>query len=158
MPNGAHRQMAELDRDYDEYRRENQSRFDREFGAWREKRGEQRQAVGRVREDMEVVGSDGGHVGTVDCTRGDRIILTRSDEAAGGVHHVDPLLLGREASTTRSCSTSSAEEARRALAEPRIGAAPCSSARISAGAARTSSTAASPAPIPTRNEAMGTVT
>jgi hypothetical protein len=84
------RQMTELDRDYDEYRRENQSRFDREFGAWREKRGEQRQAVGRVKEHMEVVGSDGGHVGTVDCTRGDRIVLTRSDEAAGGVHHMIP--------------------------------------------------------------------
>ena len=84
------RQMSELDRDYDDYRRENQERFDREFGAWREKRGRQRQAVGRVKEDMEVVGSDGGHVGTVDCTRGDHIILTRKDEAAGGLHHAIP--------------------------------------------------------------------
>ena len=85
-----HRQMAELDRDYDEYARENQSRFDREFGAWRRRRGEQREAVGRVREHMEVVGSDGSHVGTVDCTRGDRIILTKSDEEAGGMHHSVP--------------------------------------------------------------------
>jgi hypothetical protein len=85
-----HRQVAELDRDYDEYRREHQSRFDREFGEWRQRRGEQRAAVGRVKEHMDVVGSDGGHVGKVDCTRGDRIILTRSDEASGGIHHAIP--------------------------------------------------------------------
>ena len=84
------RRIAEFDRDYDEYRRENQSRFDREFSEWRERRGEQRAAVGRVREHMEVTGSDGGHVGTVDCTRGDRIVMTRSDEAAGGIHHMIP--------------------------------------------------------------------
>jgi hypothetical protein len=85
-----HRRMSEFDRDYDEYARENQSRFDREFGEWRQRRGEQRAAVGRIREHMEVIGSDGGHVGTVDCTRGDRVVLTRSDEASGGVHHVIP--------------------------------------------------------------------
>jgi hypothetical protein len=84
------RQMTEFDRDYDEYARENQSRFDREFGEWRRRRGEQRAAVGRIREHMDVTGSDGGHVGTVDCTRGDRVVLTRSDEASGGVHHVIP--------------------------------------------------------------------
>ena len=37
-----------------------------------------------------MVGSDDGHVGKVDCTRGDRIILTRSDEASGGIHHAIP--------------------------------------------------------------------
>jgi hypothetical protein len=63
------RQIEQLDRDYDEYRRENQARFDKEFGAWRERRGEQRRAIGRVTEQMEVIGSDGAHVGTVDCTR-----------------------------------------------------------------------------------------
>jgi len=84
------RQIAEFDRDYDEYRRENQSRFDREFSDWRLRRGEQRAALGRIREHMEVTGSDGGHVGTVDCTRGERIVLTRSDEAGGGVHHLIP--------------------------------------------------------------------
>ena len=84
------RQIDELDRDYDEYRRENQARFDSEFGAWRERRGQQRQAIGRVTEHMEVVGSDGSHVGTVDGTRGDSIILTRSDPSAGGIHHRIP--------------------------------------------------------------------
>jgi hypothetical protein len=84
------RQMEELDRDYHEYRSENQSRFDREFGQWRERRGEQRKAVGRAMEHMEVVGSDGSHVGTVDKIRGDRIILTKSDADAGGIHHSIP--------------------------------------------------------------------
>jgi hypothetical protein len=84
------RQMDELDRDYDDYRREHQSRFDREFGDWRQRRGEQRAALGRVKEHMEVTGADGGHVGIVDCTRDDRIVLTRSDTEAGGVHHIIP--------------------------------------------------------------------
>ena len=36
---------------------------------------------------MEVLGSDGEHVGTVDRTAGDRLILTKSDEDSGGAHH-----------------------------------------------------------------------
>ncbi len=84
------RQVEQLDRDYEEYCRESQARFDRDFGAWRERRGQQRQAIGRVREHMEVVGADGGHVGTVDCTRGDNVILTRSDATSGGIHHSIP--------------------------------------------------------------------
>ncbi|WP_243451073.1 DUF2171 domain-containing protein [Sphingosinicella sp. CPCC 101087] len=84
------RQIEQLDRDYDEYRRENQSRFDREFMAWRDRRGQQRQALGRVTEHMEVVGSDGSHVGTVDRTHGDSIVLTKSDPNAGGHHHSIP--------------------------------------------------------------------
>ena len=39
---------------------------------------------------MDVVGSDGEHVGTVDKVRGDRIILTKSDADAGGRHHSIP--------------------------------------------------------------------
>ena len=41
----------------------------------------------RIKEHMEVVGSDGGHVGTVDHLDGQRIKLTKNDEAAGGQHH-----------------------------------------------------------------------
>lgn len=84
------RQIDALDRDYDEYRRENQASFDREFGAWRETRGRQREALGKVKEHMEVVGSDGQHVGTVDHAGNDSIILTKSDESAGGLHHRIP--------------------------------------------------------------------
>jgi len=84
------RRIAELDRDYEDYRREHQDRFDREFGAWRETRGRQRSALDRVTEHMEVIGSDGAHVGTVDKVRGEHIVLTKSDPAAGGVHHAIP--------------------------------------------------------------------
>jgi hypothetical protein len=84
------RQIAALDRDYEEYRRETQSRFDREFGTWRERRGAQREAIGKVAAHMEVVGSNGAHVGTVDATGDEHIVLTRSDPAAGGIHHRIP--------------------------------------------------------------------
>ena len=84
------RQMDELDRDYDEYRREHQSRFEQEFGGWRERRQTQRKHLTRVSEEMEVVGSDGKPLGTVEKVRGDRIILTKSDESAGGVYQSIP--------------------------------------------------------------------
>ncbi|HEY0113879.1 MAG TPA: DUF2171 domain-containing protein [Allosphingosinicella sp.] len=84
------RKIEELDRDYEEYRREHHSKFEQEFGGWRQKREGQRQMLGRVAEKMEVVGSDGSHVGTVDGVRGDRIVLTKSDENAGGMHHSVP--------------------------------------------------------------------
>ena len=42
----------------------------------------------QVKEHMEVVGSDGEHVGTVDHMDGDRIKLTRKDDPDGsGQHH-----------------------------------------------------------------------
>jgi hypothetical protein len=46
--------------------------------------------MNRVAEQMEVIGSDGQHIGTVDKVRGDRIILTKNDENAGGIHHSIP--------------------------------------------------------------------
>lgn len=84
------RQIAELDRDYDEYRRENATRFENEFSSWRTERQGQRSSLSRVNEHMEVVGSDGQHVGTVDKVRGDRIVLTKTDVDAGGHHHSIP--------------------------------------------------------------------
>ena len=84
------RQMDSFDRDYDEYRREHQSRFESEFKTWREGRQGQRDLLGKVKEHAEVVGSDGQHVGTVDHVRGDQIELTKSDKDAGGRHHIIP--------------------------------------------------------------------
>ena len=81
------RQMDDLDRDYDDYRRERQSHFESDFGGWRERRQSKRQLLSGIREHMEVVGSDDKHVGKVDRVAGDRIILTKSDPEAGGVHH-----------------------------------------------------------------------
>jgi len=81
------RHISDLDRDYDDYRRENQSRFENDFTTWREKRHHKRGLLSHIREHMEVVGDDDKHVGTVDRTVGDRIILTKSDPESGGAHH-----------------------------------------------------------------------
>lgn len=40
-----------------------------------------------IREHMEVIGSDGGHIGMVDRVEGDRIKLTKNDPSSGGQHH-----------------------------------------------------------------------
>ncbi len=83
-------QIAALDRDYDEYRNESRSKFETEFSSWRNERQGQRSSLSQVTEHMEVVGSDGSHVGTVDKVKGDRILLTKNDRDAGGVHHSIP--------------------------------------------------------------------
>jgi len=83
-------QIDALDRDYSEYRKENGKKFESEFSSWRTNRQTQRDSLSKVDEHMEVVGSDGTHVGTVDKVRGDRIILTKNDVAAGGRHHSIP--------------------------------------------------------------------
>ena len=79
--------MSELDRDYDDFRREHQSRFEDDFAGWREKRQQKRGLLGQIREHMEVLGSDQKHIGKVDKTAGDRIILAKSDPESGGAHH-----------------------------------------------------------------------
>ena len=84
------KQMADLDRDYHEFRQEHQQRFEREFHGWRQKRQGQRELLQAVRENMEVVGSDGARIGTVDKLRGDRVVLNRRDAEAGGHHHSFP--------------------------------------------------------------------
>ncbi|MBB5697602.1 DUF2171 domain-containing protein [Sphingomonas yantingensis] len=88
--NWRRQRIGELDRDYDEYRRENATKFENEFNSFRTERQTQRSSLAQVNEHMEVVGSDGEHVGTVDKVRGDRIILTKNDVDAGGRHHSIP--------------------------------------------------------------------
>ena len=44
-----------------------------------------------IREHMEVIGSDGGHVGRVDHLVGDDIELAKLDLGAGLKHHLIPL-------------------------------------------------------------------
>jgi hypothetical protein len=47
-----------------------------------------------IKEHMEVLGSDGKHVGTVDHLDGqDKIKLTKGDPQSGGQHHFIPVLL-----------------------------------------------------------------
>jgi len=89
------RQLDELDRDYDDYRRENQSRFESDFASWRNTRQTKRQMLGQVREHMNVVGSDEEHVGTVDCVKGDRIVLTKSDSPDDRHHALSCSLVDR---------------------------------------------------------------
>ncbi|MFC3442049.1 DUF2171 domain-containing protein [Sphingobium rhizovicinum] len=103
--------IDELDRDYHEYQRENRDRFNSEFGTWRTRRGEQRQAINQVQEHQEVVGSDGEHVGTVDKLRGDRIILTKNDQDAGGVHHSIPSSWIKSVDATKVTLEKTAEQA-----------------------------------------------
>src|SRR3546814_19744856 len=77
------RQIEALDREYDDYRRERQSRFESDFGGWRQQRATQRQPLTQARENMEVVGSDGEPAGQVDKVRGARIKLAQTDGEAG---------------------------------------------------------------------------
>jgi hypothetical protein len=44
-----------------------------------------------IREHMEVVGSDGGHVGRVDHVVGEEIELAKMDMGAGFKHHMIPV-------------------------------------------------------------------
>src|SRR4029079_11335477 len=80
------RQIDEFDRDYEDYRRENQARFEDDFSNWRQRRSQKRGLLGQIREHMEVVGNDDQHVGTADRVAGDRIILTKGDPESGGTH------------------------------------------------------------------------
>jgi len=45
----------------------------------------------QIREHMEVVGSDGGHVGKVDHVMGDDIELAKLDLGSGLKHHLIPM-------------------------------------------------------------------
>ncbi|QNM83821.1 DUF2171 domain-containing protein [Sphingomonas sabuli] len=83
------RQLDELDRDYDQYCRERQERFESDFGTWRKERMGKRQHLTGIREHMDVVGNDGEPLGKVDKVRGDRIILTKSDATDHRHHSID---------------------------------------------------------------------
>lgn len=89
------RHLDELDRDYDDYHRENQQRFENDFGSWRERRMHKRGLLSQVREHSEVVGSDGEQVGTVDRVSGDRIILTKSDSTDNRHHSIPCTMIDR---------------------------------------------------------------
>jgi hypothetical protein len=81
------RQIDELDRDYDEFRRENSSRFENEFTSWRTGRQAKKELIKQLDEHMDVVGSDGETVGKIDHVKSDKIVLTKND-SPDGRHHV----------------------------------------------------------------------
>lgn len=105
-------EVSKLDRDYDEYRQENRTKFENEFSSWRTNRQGQRDLLTKVDDHMDVVGSDGSHVGTVDKVRGDRIILTKNDADAGGRHHSIPSSWLKEVDTKVTLSKT-ADEAKK---------------------------------------------
>ena len=47
--------------------------------------------ISEIKEHMEVVGSDGGHVGKVDHVLGGEIELSKLDLGAGFKHHLIPI-------------------------------------------------------------------
>ena len=47
--------------------------------------------VSLIKEHLEVVGSDGGHVGRVDHVMGDQIELAKFDMGSGLKHHMIPV-------------------------------------------------------------------
>ncbi len=62
---------------------------------------------------MEVVGSDGVHVGVVDRVEGAMMKLKRMDAAAGGQHHLLPTDLVRSVDGKAMLSVAAAEAMRR---------------------------------------------
>ncbi len=66
----------------------------------------------QIKEHMEVAGSDGQHVGTVDGVEGDRIKLTKSD-ASDDHHHFLDLALVDRVEDNRVYLNVSAEQAKR---------------------------------------------
>ena len=69
----------------------------------------------QIKEHMEVKGSDGQHVGTVDRVEGQRIKLTKSDKAAGGQHHYIELDMVDAIKSGAVCLRKTADEAKRAF-------------------------------------------
>lgn len=65
----------------------------------------------QIKEHMEIKGSDGSHVGTVDRVEGDRIKLTKSDPSAGGEHHYLDLGMVDEIKDDAVCLSTTADEA-----------------------------------------------
>jgi hypothetical protein len=107
-------QIDALDRDYHEYRQHNQSKFENDFGNWRNERQGQRSLLDQIEKHHEVVGSDGEHVGSVDKVRGDRIVLTRNDQDAGGHHHSIPSIWLKSVDGGRITISKTAAEAKQA--------------------------------------------
>lgn len=69
----------------------------------------------QIKEHMEIKGSDGSHVGTVDRVEGNRIKLTKSDPAAGGQHHYLDLGMVDEVKDEEVCLSKTANEAKQML-------------------------------------------
>jgi hypothetical protein len=72
-------QIEALDRAFEEYCREKNESFAHEFGEWRARRQDQRQALARVARNMDVIGSDGKSVGRVETVASGAIAVAWED-------------------------------------------------------------------------------
>lgn len=70
-----------------------------------------------IREHMEVVGSDGKHVGRVDHLLGDEIELAKIDMASGFKHHMIPLSWVDHVEDDKVCLSLTADAAKRGWRE-----------------------------------------
>ena len=70
--------------------------------------------LSKISEHMEVVGSDGRHVGVVDGVIDGRIKLTRNDPMADGVHHTLPVNMVEAVESKRVRLNLTADEAKAA--------------------------------------------
>ncbi|MBX6741104.1 MAG: DUF2171 domain-containing protein [Acetobacteraceae bacterium] len=70
----------------------------------------------RLQEHMEVVGSDGQHIGTIDKVEGDRIKLTKQDDPdrSGQHHHYLPVSAVSSVEGNRVRLSMPAQQARQA--------------------------------------------
>lgn len=69
----------------------------------------------QIKEHMEIKGSDGQHVGTVDRVEGSRIKMTKSDPSSGGQHHYLDVGMVDEIKDDAVCLNKTADEAKQAL-------------------------------------------
>jgi hypothetical protein len=69
----------------------------------------------QIKEHMEVKGSDGAHIGTVDRVEGDRIKLAKSDPASGGTHQYMDLAQVKEIKDACVVASKSAQESKSTL-------------------------------------------
>jgi hypothetical protein len=69
----------------------------------------------QIQEHMEVKGSDGQHVGTVDRVEGNRIKLAKSDAASGGKHRYMDLAHVKEIKDGCVVVSKTADECKRTL-------------------------------------------
>ncbi len=70
-------------------------------------------SASEIREHMKVVGSDGGHVGTVDRIEGNRVKLTKNDPSAKGEHHYIELSQIDAVKDGEVCLSQKADEAKK---------------------------------------------
>lgn len=71
----------------------------------------------QIREHMEVVGSDGGHVGKVDHVQGGDIELAKFDMGSGFKHHLIPLTWVEQVQEDKVCLNMTKDAAKAAWRE-----------------------------------------